>query len=161
MLRRTQQPNAHLWNGLGGKIEAGETPLACIYREMLEEADVNLREASSLFFAGITTWGLANRGPENGMYVFIATLSPSQAQRIRLLNTPEGQVTWKPLAWVCDPDNQEVVSNIPHFLPPMLNAQAPYDYFYGYEREDDPAHSFCQLILRPLPSDIILTDCQP
>lgn len=38
MLYRTFPPNAQMWNGLGGKIEAGETPLASVQREVQEEA---------------------------------------------------------------------------------------------------------------------------
>ncbi len=64
MLHRTLPPNAQLWNGLGGKIEAGETPLVSVQREMQEEADIDLAEAPSLFFAGITTWGPMSLGPQ-------------------------------------------------------------------------------------------------
>ncbi len=35
MLYRSNPPNAGLWNGLGGKIETGETPLSNIHREVL------------------------------------------------------------------------------------------------------------------------------
>lgn len=160
MLHRTFPPNAQLWNGLGGKIEAGETPLVSVQREIQEEAGINLRDASSLFFAGITTWGLTDHEPEKGMYVFIAQLSSQQAERIHSSQTPEGLITWKPLAWVCDTTNQAVVSNIPHFLPPMLGAQAPYEYFYAYERECSPAKSFQQLVIRPLPAHIVLSECR-
>jgi 8-oxo-dGTP diphosphatase len=160
MLYRTFPPNAQLWNGLGGKIEADETPLASVRREMQEEADIDLREASSLFFAGITTWGLIDHDPVKGMYVFIVHLSPQQAEQVHSLNTPEGFIAWKSLAWVCDPNNQTVVSNIPRFLPPMLEAQTPYEYFYAYENETSPSETFRQLVIRPLPSYIVLSECQ-
>ena len=160
MLHRTHPPNAHLWNGLGGKIEPGEAPLASIQREIQEEAGINLREAPSLFFAGITTWGLINHEPLKGTCVYIAHLSPQQAQQIHSLTTPEGLITWKPLTWVCNPNNPSVVSNIPHFLPPMLEAKIPYEYFYAYENGTSPTASFQQLIIRPLPSYIILGECQ-
>src|SRR5581483_10273669 len=102
MLYRTFPPNARLWNGLGGKIEAGETPLSSIQREMQEEAGIDLIEASSLFFAGVVSWGLSGHDPEKGMYVFIAHLSPQQAKQVDSLQTPEGLITWKPLTWACD-----------------------------------------------------------
>ena len=108
--------NAQLWNGLGGKIEGGETPLASVQREMQEEASIDLSEVPSLFFAGIITWGPMSRGPVRGMYAFIAHLSQHQAERVRELPTPVGLITWKPLAWVCDPNNRAVVSNIPHLV---------------------------------------------
>lgn len=151
MLHRTLPPNAQLWNGLGGKIEAGETPLVSVQREMQEEANIDLSEAPSLFFAGITTWGPMNLGPQKGMYAFIAQLSEPQARRVHELATPEGLITWKSLSWACDPSNPAVVNNIPRFLPPMLTATSPYEYFHTYEGE---------LIIRPLPTHIVLSECQ-
>src|SRR5690349_7175035 len=120
LVYRTFPPNAHLWNGLGGNIEAGETPLASVQREVQEEAGIDLREAPSLFFAGIVTWGLVGREPVQGMYAFIAHLSDQQAEQVHSRQTPEGLLTWKPLAWACNPNNAEVVSNIPQYLPSML-----------------------------------------
>ncbi len=81
------------------------------------------------------------------MYAFIAQLSEPQAKRVHELATPEGLITWKPLSWVCDPSNPAVVNNIPHFLPPMLTAKSPYEYFYTYEGE---------LVIRPLPTHIVV-----
>lgn len=160
MIHRAFSPNAQLWNGLGGKIEAGETPLASVQREMLEEAGLDLRQASSLFFAGITTWGSIGHDAVKGMYIFLAHLSRSQAEQISSLDTPEGLIAWKPLAWVCDQHNRAVVDNIPHFLPPILEAQEPHDYFCEYERESSSANVFRQLVIRPLPAHIILRECQ-
>lgn len=41
MLHRAFPPNAQLWNGLGGSIESGETPLRSVQREMQEEAGIS------------------------------------------------------------------------------------------------------------------------
>lgn len=160
MLYRTFPPNAQLWNGLGGKIEADETPLSSIQREMQEEAGIDLMDASSLFFAGVASWGLVGQDPAKGMYVFIAHLSPQQAKQVDTLQTPEGLITWKSLTWACDPNNRAVVSNIPRFLPPILEARTPFEYFFAYKSEDCPDQSFQELIIRPLPSQIVLSECQ-
>jgi 8-oxo-dGTP diphosphatase len=160
MLYRNFPPNTQLWNGLGGKIEAGETPLHSIRREILEEAAIDLLEASSLFFAGIVTWASTGCDLLKGMYAFIAHLSQQQAEQIHALTTPEGLIAWKPRAWVCDPHNHAVVSNIPRFLPPMLQAHAPCEYFCEYGRDDLVSEAFRQLVRRPLPSHIALSDCQ-
>ncbi len=160
MLYRNFPPNAQLWNGLGGKIEADETPLRSIRREMLEEAAIDLLESPSIFFAGIVTWASTGRASLKGMYAFIAHLSPQQAEQVHALTTPEGLIAWKPRAWVCDPHNRSVVSNIPRFLPPMLEADAPHEYFCEYGRDDLAGESFRQLVTRPLPPQIVLSDCQ-
>jgi 8-oxo-dGTP diphosphatase len=143
-----------LWNGLGGKIEAGETPLASVQREVQEEAGIDLRDAPSLFFAGIVTWGMTDHEPAQGMYAFIAHLSDQQAKQVQAQQTPEGLLAWKSLEWACHPNNSAVVSNIPQFLPSMLEAQSPSEYFYEYTREDLSVESFRRLMIRPLPAHL-------
>ena len=160
MLHRAFPPNARLWNGLGGRIEPGETPLVSVFREMQEEAGIDLQVASSLFFAGIVTWGQIGNEPARGMYAYLARLSRKQAEHISSSHTREGLVAWKPLDWVCNPDNREVVSNIPRFLPPMLEAQVPYEYFCEYNDTRFPTESFRRLVVRSLPSQIVLSECQ-
>ncbi|MFL5627876.1 MAG: NUDIX hydrolase [Ktedonobacteraceae bacterium] len=98
MLFRHKPPNAHLWNGLGGKFQPGETPLACVQREIMEEATIDLHLAERLRFTGIVTWGTGH-DPGNastGMYAFVAHFPPTfpiwQQERI----TPEGLLCWQP-----------------------------------------------------------------
>lgn len=50
MLLRNRPPNAGLWNGLGGKISPGETPLDCVRREVLEEAGIDFRWSGEVCF---------------------------------------------------------------------------------------------------------------
>lgn len=135
MLYRSKPPNAGRWNGLGGKIEIGETPLAGIQREMLEEAAIDLRLTGELRYAGIVTWisGKATSKPDQGMYVFLAQLAPDFLIEPDH-STAEGILAWKPLDWVCDPSNSSVVSNISRFLPLMLKNTEPQEYrcFYRF-----------------------------
>lgn len=150
MLYRSNPPNAGLWNGLGGKIEQGETPLANIQREMLEEAEIDLREAQELRFAGLVTWtsGADPTRPSRGMYAFLARLAPEFSTRPDRA-TPEGLLSWKPLAWVCDPSNPAIVSNIPHFLPQMLVASEAREYACRYQGE-----RLQNMVSRALPPDL-------
>ena len=160
MLHRAFPPNAHLWNGLGGKIEAGETPLSSVRREMREEAGIDLDDAPSLHFAGVVSWGLAGREPAKGMYAYVARLSPHQVERVQCADTAEGLLAWKPLAWVCDPANLAVVSNIPRFLPLLLANQTPREYCCEYGQENLSSQSFQRLMVRPLPPAVELRECR-
>lgn len=137
MLFRHKPPNAQRWNGLGGKFQPGETPLACIQREIMEEAGIDLRLAEHLRFAGLVTWGsgVDPTSASTGMYAFLAHFSPTfptwQGERIM----PEGLLCWQPITWVCDPQNVNVVDNIAHFLPIMLTQEAPHEYYCDYREK--------------------------
>ena len=49
MLYRKRPPNQFHWNGLGGKLQKDETPQACVMREVLEEANIDLHIAITAF----------------------------------------------------------------------------------------------------------------
>lgn len=98
MLYREFPPNAHLWNGLGGKIEVDETPLASVQREIREEAGIDLLESPSLFFAGITTWEMPQSASIREMYTFIAQLSKADNIREKyLFRSGLGSAAFSPL----------------------------------------------------------------
>lgn len=64
MLHRNKHPNKGKWNGVGGKIEQGETPSQACLREVKEETGILL---TSVTFRGIVYWN-----NEGGMYVYLA-----------------------------------------------------------------------------------------
>lgn len=132
MLRRKHPPNEGLWNGLGGKIEAGETPAESVRREVMEEAGMDV--SGSMRYAGVVTWNLGAdpTSGSRGMHAFVAEVEGDDVPRRPRL-TPEGLLAWKPLEWVCDRGNDSVVGNIPRFLPTMLDSDAPMEYRCEYE----------------------------
>jgi len=129
MLYRNKPPNQNRWNGLGGKIERGETPRCNIYREIMEEAEIDLHQAK-VRFTGLVTWPCANdSASRSGMYVFLAWVAPDtlwHEDRVVV----EGLLAWKPLQWLYDPHNTLIVENIPCFLPRMLVEAKPQEYFF-------------------------------
>jgi 8-oxo-dGTP diphosphatase len=146
MLLRSRPPNAGLWNGLGGKILPGETPLRSTRREVLEEAGIDLRGSARVRFGGAVRWlsGVDPTGPSTGMHAFVADLRPGSAWE-GTRETPEGLLSWKTLDWVCDPENGAVVSNIPRFLPDILQNDRPTEYRCEYVGE-----SLVGITTRPL-----------
>jgi len=131
MLYRSREPNKNRWNGVGGKIESGETPLASMQREIHEEVGVNI-PASKLHFGGTVIWEIPNK-PTTGMYTFIVHIKEKLFKESK--NTPEGLLQWKELSWVLDRKNDNEVTNIPYFLRPMLKNQTPMEYIFTYDQE--------------------------
>ncbi len=152
MLYRHNPPNKHLWNGLGGKIQQNETPLACIEREMLEEAGIDLQQAENFYFAGIITWTLDTDSTisSKGMYAYIAEFSSEKFIWEGERPIDEGILCLKSLQWVCDPTNTAVVNNIPHFLPGLLSQKIPLEYHFDYQDG-----KLVDAFVRPLPGDYL------
>lgn len=74
------------WNGLGGKLEPGETPEACAIREIFEESGLIVK---SLALKGIITFpGFAN---EEDWYAFVFVIDQFEGV---MIDSPEGPLEW-------------------------------------------------------------------
>ena len=74
------------WNGLGGKLEAGETPEECAIREIAEESGLRIVHPS---LKGILTFpGFAN---EEDWYAFVFVVTDFEGE---LIDSPEGVLQW-------------------------------------------------------------------
>ena len=135
LLHRRRPPNQDRWNGLGGKIEPGETPRQSVIREIMEEAGIDLDVAPTFRFAGIMTWGRLGEqdGLRRGMYVYLAEVPPAQAIWDGEQETDEGQLAWQSLAWITDHHNTDIVSNVTYCLPHLLRATVPHSYRCDYD----------------------------
>jgi 8-oxo-dGTP diphosphatase len=122
MLHRAKPPNQGLWNGVGGHLEPGETPRACILREIGEETGL---EVEQVRFAGLLTWE-GFEIPSGGLYIFTAQVSGSAEPK----ECNEGILAWKPRAWVFSA--VEVVSNIHRFGPEVLGGAPPRLHHFVY-----------------------------
>ncbi len=89
MLYRNKKPNdVHQgkWNGLGGKMEAGETPEECVVREVKEESGLSLhkpRLRGIITFPGFT--------PEHDWTVFVFLAHKFSGI---LIDSDEGELQW-------------------------------------------------------------------
>ncbi|MGM0835385.1 MAG: NUDIX hydrolase [Bacillota bacterium] len=120
LLHRNKAPNKGKWNGVGGKIEKDETPYNAVFRETLEETGLIIKD---LTFRGTVSWN--NKG---GMYVYTGTEMEGTLQE-----GPEGKLEWKRLEWVKTSD--QVVSNMPIFLPEVLGPESPKEHAFTYSVE--------------------------
>ncbi len=74
------------WNGLGGKLEAGETPEECAIRELKEEAGLTVRNPA---LKGILTFPEFANGRD--WYVFVFEVTDFEGE---LIDSPEGNLAW-------------------------------------------------------------------
>ncbi len=127
MLNRNKSPNKGLWNGVGGKLEPGESPEQSVIREVQEETGYCI---TSPRYGGIVRWEVDGK-EVGGMHVFFVYLTEQNGYPTPV-KMDEGILDWKELSWVVDEDNQGAVSNIRYFLPEMLGNEDPCDFLCIY-----------------------------
>ncbi len=89
MLHRVKKPNdihEGKWNGLGGKLNPGETPEECARREIREESGL---EVEKLTWKGLLTFPMFAHDEDWYAFVFIA-----QAKEGELIESLEGDLCW-------------------------------------------------------------------
>src|SRR5438477_5973623 len=88
--RNRRAGDAHLgkYNGLGGKLQAGEDVVACMRREIREEAGL---ECDELLLRGTVSWpGFGKQGEDWFGFVFLI----DQWQGTPLTENAEGTLSW-------------------------------------------------------------------
>lgn len=126
MIHRNKRPNdihEGKWNGLGGKFEAGESPEACVIREVREESGFEI-EAPRLH--GLLTF---TNFKGNDWYVFVFTAHEFHGDLLH--DVPEGK-----LAWI--PDDE--LLNLPlwdsdHVFLPWLDGEKFFSAKFDYDGE--------------------------
>lgn len=118
------------WNGIGGKLDGGETPLQCVTREILEETGLRL---DNVVYKGVVTWEV-DGVPAGGMYTFAATV-PDDLVYETPRKTAEGILDWKEIAWIMHPKNTGMATNVPKFLPKVLDDEGLYEHKCAFTRD--------------------------
>jgi 8-oxo-dGTP diphosphatase len=97
MLLRNKKPgdvHAGKYNGLGGKLEPGESPDECVLREFQEESGLTLLDPR---LRGVLTFPLFAKGQDWVVFVYTATRSEGA-----LIDSAEGTLEWVPDAKVAE-----------------------------------------------------------
>jgi 8-oxo-dGTP diphosphatase len=88
ILRNKKKGDYHLgkWNGLGGKLDPGESPQECAIREIFEESGLTVTNPQ---LKGIITFPMFDQ--KDDWYVFMFTASQYSGT---LIDSPEGELRW-------------------------------------------------------------------
>ena len=89
MIHRNKRPDdihAGKWNGLGGKLEAGESPEDCVVREVREESGLAIRAPH---LHGLLTF---TNFKGNDWYVFVYSVNEFEGELTQ--DVPEGKLAW-------------------------------------------------------------------
>ncbi|MGX7417757.1 NUDIX hydrolase [Carnobacterium gallinarum] len=130
LLNRQKNPWMGRWNGVGGKIEIGETPLECAVREIYEETEIKLAD-NDIFYGGQMTWfedgkltgGLELYGAELD-FDFIYTVPQA---------TREGILDFKKIDWIFTTGNKGMPDNIPFILNELLKKDEKQRFICYFE----------------------------
>ena len=87
-IKKENDMHAGKWNGLGGKLEAGETPEECALREIWEEAGITVK---NLTLRGLITFPGFSDDEDWYAFLFIANYNEGE-----LIDSPEGDLRWIP-----------------------------------------------------------------
>ncbi|HOD43901.1 MAG TPA: NUDIX domain-containing protein [Anaerolineaceae bacterium] len=122
MLHRNNPPNEGKWNGVGGHIEPGESPMQACLREVWEETGYDIPKA---WFGGLLTWEGFEIGP-GGLYLFTAPAPFGEPNP-----NGEGRLAWVTREWACSAP--EVVDNLHIVLPFLFRQETPRVFHFQYQ----------------------------
>ncbi|MGO4955931.1 NUDIX hydrolase [Luteococcus sp. Sow4_B9] len=111
MVHRTARPGDEQlgkYNGLGGKVEPDEDVVACIRRELREEAAI---EATGLRLRGTVSWpGFGRHGEDHFGFIFVVDAFTGEVPDIN----EEGVLSWERIDGL---DQLPMWEGDRHFLP--------------------------------------------
>lgn len=128
LLNRESPAWMGIWNGVGGKIEEGESARESIIREIFEETGLSINNPQ---FKGITSW-IVDEVFVDGMYLYVAEL-PEEKRFDTPIKTAEGILDWKEYDWIIHPKNVGLTSDIPKYIKHILFDETIYEHrcFYS------------------------------
>ena len=113
----------------------------------MEESGLDLTKAEKLTYSGVVLWAEFVNGEETvtgGMHAYIATFE-DESVVFDSRATREGNLEWKPISWILDESNVDVVSNVPLFLSHMMKHEEPHEHCFVYNRREIVRHKVRKL----------------
>lgn len=118
LVKRSKKPFKNCWNGIGGKIEEGETPLAAAKRECMEETGIQLTDPKLLVTYVYPNSASANSNSElNIIYDFVP--------ETETCDNEEGHYEWKSIDFAMDSMSKEIAgfSNLNQFIKEIFDLE--------------------------------------
>lgn len=117
-MQRHKPPFANCWNGLGGKIEPGETPLTAIKRECAEETALTIGNPKLLLTCIYPKSNSINN--QVTLHVFYDSIA-----ELSVKPNSEGCYAWKDLDFAMDANNKSIAgfSNLHQFIKEILDLE--------------------------------------
>lgn len=105
-VKKQQDFHEGKWNGLGGKLEQGESPEDCVRREIQEEVGVTVEH---MLFKGILTAPMFDGKQDRVIYIYLVDSFSGELQECN-----EGNIAWIPNEDLLGLNTRE---GDKHFLP--------------------------------------------
>ena len=118
LIKRNKKPYKNCWNGIGGKIEKGETWFEAAKRECLEETGLILVNPKLLVTYVYPKDNTINSNTKlNVVYDFV--------DEVEIDDNEEGHYEWKNIDFVMDIENKEIagLSNLNQFVKEIFDLE--------------------------------------
>ncbi len=118
LVKRNKKPYAGCWNGIGGKVEEGESILDTAKRECLEETGIVLENPKHLF-----TLSYPEENPKNPGTVLNVVYDFTDEKEVK--ENYEGTYEWKDVEFVMDSESREIAgySNLCQFVKEIFDLE--------------------------------------
>ena len=127
MINRNKYPFMGMWNCVGGHVEEGEDALAGAIREIKEEANIEVDDATLI---SISTWNY----DDDLIYVYVSMLPLSFNEKIYPLKINEGIIDFKDIDWILDDKNYGVVPDLRIFIDDIKHNRSQ-NYHLVYDND--------------------------
>lgn len=118
LVKRNKKPYQNCWNGIGGKIEEGETPLEAAKRECIEETNITMQNPRLLVTYVYPESNIMNSNTKlSVIYDFV--------QEVPVKDNYEGHYEWKDVEFVMNAYSKEIagLSNLNQFVKEIFDLE--------------------------------------